>query len=236
MIYAEILAGGNGTRMGNTELPKQFLMLGNKPIIIYSIEQFLKNERVDKIIITCIPTHIDYLKELLDKYITNQSIIEIVKGGKTRNESVLNGCNYISDKYGVNDDDVIIVHDSVRPFIDQRIINDNIDMVLNHGAVGTAIPATDTVFITDNDNIKEIPLRDNMFSAQSPQSFNIKKLMTLYNKLSSEEKGIMTDSCKIFTLNKENVKLVLGDLSNIKITTKHDLEVAKNILIVKRLN
>jgi len=99
-------------------------------------------------------------------------------------------------------------------------------MVLKHGAVGTAIPATDTVFITDNDNIKEIPLRDNMFLAQSPQSFNIKKLMTLYNKLSSEEKGIMTDSCKIFTLNKEYVKLVLGDLSNIKITTKHDLEVA----------
>ena len=108
-------------------------------------------------------------------------------------------------------------------------------MVLKHGAVGTAIPATDTVFITDNDNIKEIPLRDNMFLAQSPQSFNIKKLMTLYNKLSSEEKGIMTDSCKIFTLNKEYVKLVLGDLSNIKITTKHDLEVAHRTLLIKKL-
>ena len=103
-------------------------------------------------------------------------------------------------------------------------------MVLKHGAVGTAIPATDTVFITDNDNIKEIPLRDNMFLAQSPQSFNIKKLMEFYYKLNDYQKDKLTDFCKIFTLNKEKVKIVEGDYTNIKITQPNDLNIAKGII------
>ena len=204
MIYAEILAGGNGTRMGHA-LPKQFLMLNNKPIIVYSINQFLTNERIDKIIIVCVPNYIDHLKQIINKYIKDSSKIEIVEGGTTRNESVMNGCNYILGKYGLNDDDVIMIHDSVRPFITQKIINDNIDNVLKYGAVGTVIPATDTIFESiENEEVSNIPNRNNMFQAQSPQSFNIRKLIKLYSQISDKEKQEMTDSCKIFTLNNES--------------------------------
>lgn len=234
IVYAEILAGGKGTRMGKTEKPKQFLMLGNKPMIVYSIEQFLLNQRIDKIIITCVPVYIEHLKSIIKEYIKQPSNIEIVEGGTTRNESVINGCNYILNKYGINEEDVIIIHDSVRPFINQRIINDNIDTVLKCGAVGTVISATDTVFESiDNMYVNNIPNRNHMYSAQSPQSFNIKKLMIFYNNLSDKEKEQLTDSCKIFILNKENVKLVLGDASNIKITTMYDLKVADYIMYTK---
>ncbi len=230
MIYAEILAGGSGTRIGN-ELPKQFLMLNGKPIIIYSINQFLKNERIDKIIIVCIPSYIEHLKKIIKKYVKDSSKIDIVEGGKTRDESVINGCNYILEKYGLNDNDVIIIHDSVRPFVNQKIINDNIDAVLKYGAVGTAIPATDTIIESnDNKKIVNIPDRTKMFCAQSPQSFNIKKLMRLYSQLNEEEKEKMTDSCKIFTINNEEVKLIEGDVLNIKITYNNDLDIAKSII------
>ena len=231
MIYAEILAGGNGSRMNNTKLPKQFLMLNGKPIIIYSLEQFLKNNKIDKIIIVCIANHTEHLKEIINKYIKDSSKIDIVEGGSTRNESVMNGCNYILDKYGLNDDDVIMIHDSVRPFITQKIINDNIDNVLKYGAVGTAIPVTDTIFESiDNKKVSNIPNRNKMFQAQSPQSFNIKKLMKLYNETSDKEKQEKTDSCKIFTLHNEMVKLVEGDITNIKITFVRDLDTAKGIM------
>lgn len=230
MIYAEILAGGSGSRMGKTTLPKQFLMLDNKPIIMYSIEQFLINKRINKIIIVCISKYIQYLQQLINQYITDSSKIFIVEGGISRNDSVINGCNYILNNFGLNDDDVIIIHDSVRPFVNQKIINDNIDMVLKYGAVGTAIPSHDTVFETiDNNFISNIPNRNNMFLAQSPQSFNIKKLLNLYNQISYEEKIKMTDSCRIFTFMNEKVKLVDGDIFNIKITTKSDLEIANMI-------
>lgn len=230
MIYAEILAGGKGTRM-QSDLPKQFLLLNGKPIIIYSVEQFLKNERIDKIIIVCISDYIEYLQNLLKRYLRDTRKIDIVEGGTTRSNSVIIGCNYIIDKYGLNDNDVVIIHDSVRPFITQKIINDNIDSVLKYGAVGTAIPVTDTIFESfDNRKIINIPIRKNLYQAQSPQSFNLKKLVKLFEKLSEQEKHELTDSCKIFTLNREEVKIVDGDITNIKITYAIDLEIAKAII------
>ena len=104
MVYAEILAGGKGTRMGNTDMPKQFLMLGTKPIIIHTVEQFMINTNISKIIVCCPKDWITYMNDLLDKFIPNSNI-EVVEGGKTRNETIMNGCKFIEEKYGLNDDD-----------------------------------------------------------------------------------------------------------------------------------
>ena len=113
MIYAEILAGGKGTRMGNTEMPKQFLLLGNKPIFIHTVEQFLLNRRVDKILICCPEQWMAYTRDTLKKYHADMERVFVVKGGTTRNETILNGCTFIEKNFGLNNDDIILTHDAV---------------------------------------------------------------------------------------------------------------------------
>lgn len=245
MIYAEILAGGTGKRFGNNDLPKQYNMLGSKPIIIHTIEQFVLNPKIDKIVVCTPKEWITYTEDLINKYIKGNNGIEVTEGGSTRNETIINGCNYIEKKYGLTDKDVIITHDAVRPFISQRIIEDNIKAVSKCDAVDTAIPATDTIIDSGSDKvvdadgndymIESIPNRNSLWYGQTPQSFNVKSLMKMYDKLTEDEKDILTDACKIFVLKGEKVKIVKGETFNMKITTVFDLKMAEAILM-ERLN
>ena len=228
MIYALILGSGIGSRMGNTTLPKQFLKIGNKPIIIHTIEQFILSTRVNKIIVVVSSDYENYLKDLFKEYKLNN--IDIVIGGSDRSSSMINGCNYILDNYAVNDNDIIITHDAVRPFVTSRIINDNIDKINNYDAIDTVIPATDTIVEVDDDIISNIPIRSKMFQGQTPQTFRLKELVSIYNSLSNEEKEILTDACKIYTLKNKRVGYVKGEIYNLKITTKFDLNVAHSIV------
>jgi D-ribitol-5-phosphate cytidylyltransferase len=231
MIYAEILAGGSGSRMGNINMPKQFLALNNRPIIIHTIEKFLLNDRFDKIIIVSPKDWINHTKDIIKKHIGNTSRIEVVEGGKDRNGSIMSGIYHIERTYGLNDEDVIVTHDSVRPFLTHRIIEENIDAALEYGAVDTVIPAIDTIIQSvDNDVISDIPVRDIMYQGQTPQSFNIKRLMDYYRLLDEEQKSILSDACKICLLQGDKVKLVMGEVFNIKVTTPYDLKVANAIL------
>ena len=231
MIYAEILAGGKGTRMGNTDMPKQFLMLGSKPIVIHTIEQFLINSNISKIIVCCPKDWITYMNDLLDKYIPNSGV-EVVEGGSTRNETIINGCKFIEEKYGLNDDDIIITHDSVRPFVTQRIIDDNVEAMKKYAAVDTVIEATDTIVESkDGKIISDVPNRKFMYQGQTPQSFNIKELMSTYSSLTEEEKEILTDACKMFSIKGKDVNIVNGETFNIKITNIYDLKIANAILM-----
>ncbi|MDD2518923.1 MAG: 2-C-methyl-D-erythritol 4-phosphate cytidylyltransferase [Bacilli bacterium] len=237
MIYAEILAGGSGKRMGNTEMPKQFLMLGNKPIFIHTVEQFLINTKIDKILVCCPNAWISHTKDMLHKYLTDTSKIEVVEGGSNRNETIINGCEFINENYGINDDDIIITHDAVRPFINQRIIDDNIEMAKKYNAVDTVISAIDTIVESkDGKIISSIPVRNEMYQGQTPQSFNLKKLMELYYSLNEEEKDVLTDACKIFVIKGEDVHIVNGEVYNIKITTLHDLKLSNAILLERNKN
>lgn len=232
MIYGEILAGGSGTRMGNTEMPKQFLLLGEKPIIIHTIEQFLVNSKFYKIIVCCPKEWISHARDLLNKYEIDQDRVEIVAGGENRNESIMNGCRYIESTYGLTDKDVVVTHDAVRPFVNQRILDDNIAAVKKYDAVDTVIPATDTiVYSKDGKIISEIPVRKECYQGQTPQSFKIKKLFELYDSLTKKEKEILTDACKIFAIKGEEVGLVNGEVYNIKITMQYDLKIANAILM-----
>lgn len=231
MIYAEILAGGKGTRMGNTDMPKQFLMLGSKPIVIHTIEQFLINSNISKIIVCCPKDWITYMNDLLDKYIPSSGV-EVVEGGATRNETIINGCKFIEEKYGLNDDDVIITHDSVRPFVTQRIIDDNVEAMKKYSAVDTVIEATDTIVESkDGKIISDVPNRKFMYQGQTPQSFNIKELMSTYASLTDDEKEILTDACKMFSIKGKDVNIVSGETFNIKITNIYDLKIANAILM-----
>jgi len=230
MNYAGILAGGKGTRMGKTDLPKQFLMLGEKPIIIHTIEQFIVADKIDHIVVAVPENWINYTQDIIEKYCKDDRI-SVIKGGKERSDTIFNICNYINETFDVTKDDIIVTHDAVRPFITQRIIKDNIEKCQEFGAVDTVIPATDTIVeAKDNTVISNIPVRDNMYQGQTPQSFSILEFMEVSNKLTEEEKEILTDACKIYVLKGKKVGLVKGELYNMKITTMYDLKMANLML------
>lgn len=236
MIYAEILAGGVGRRMGNTPMPKQFLMLGSRPIIIHTLEKFILNNRFEKIFVNVPKDWMNYTTDIIEKYIGENERVIVLEGGADRNETLLAGPRFIEANYGLNDDDVIITHDAVRPFISHRIIEDNIDAVLKFAGVDTVVPAFDTIVKSeDGELITEIPIRDFMYQGQTPQSFNCKVLMECYDQLSEDERNILSDSCKILVLAGRQVKLVAGEVFNTKITTQYDLKVAESMLGEEKL-
>ena len=231
MIFAAILAGGVGSRMGGTDTPKQFLTLGDKPVIIHTIEKFVINSKFDKILVLSPQNFSNHTNNLINEYFGEDNNIVVLKGGDTRNDTIINSINYIKENFDIDDDSIIVTHDSVRPFVTHRIIEDNINVAIEFGACDTVVPATDTIVESvDGEIIKDIPLRDNFYQGQTPQSFKINKLYELINSLSDNETNILTDACKIFVLKGEDVHLVEGEITNIKITYPYDLKLANTIL------
>ncbi|EAF3625733.1 2-C-methyl-D-erythritol 4-phosphate cytidylyltransferase [Listeria monocytogenes] len=234
MIYAQILAGGKGTRMGNVSMPKQFLPLNGKPIIVHTVEKFILNTRFDKILISSPKEWMNHAEDNIKKYISDDRIV-VIEGGEDRNETIMNGIRFVEKTYGLTDNDIIVTHDAVRPFLTHRIIEENIDAALKTGAVDTVIEALDTIVESSNHEvITDIPVRDHMYQGQTPQSFNMKKVYSHYQNLTPEKKQILTDACKICLLAGDDVKLVKGEIFNIKITTPYDLKVA-NAIIQERI-
>ena len=231
MIFAAILAGGIGSRMGGTDTPKQFLTLGDKPVIIHTIEKFVINSKFDKILVLSPQSFVNHTKNLINEYFGENNSISVLKGGDTRNDTLINSIEYIKENFEIDDDSVIVTHDSVRPFVTHRIIEDNINAAKEFGACDTVVPATDTIVESvDSKIISDIPIRDNFYQGQTPQSFKINKLSELINSLSDDETNILTDACKIFVLKGEDVHLVKGEITNIKITYPYDLKLANTIL------
>jgi len=232
MVFGVILAGGIGSRMGNVEKPKQYLKVGNKPIIIHTIEKFFVHEAFTKLLVLCPRQWVENTRNLVKKYLGDGAgHVVVLEGGTTRNETIMNSIAYIEKEYGVDDDTLIVTHDSVRPFLTYRIIEENIRYGLEYGAVDTVISATDTIVeSTDGKVITSVPDRKKMYQGQTPQTFKAKKLKELYMSLSEEEKEILTDASKIFVIKGEKVYLVEGEVFNIKITYPYDLRVAESLI------
>lgn len=237
MIFGAILAGGTGSRMGLTNMPKQFLELGDKPIIIHTLQKFLLNLKFGVIYLGIHENWTGYMEDLIENYIVdeeNKNRIKIISGGTDRNSTIMNIVEDIEKNYILTNEDIIVTHDAVRPFITSRILEENIEMSLKYGACDTVIPAIDTIVVSENNKIiKEIPNRQYMYQGQTPQSFKILELKKLYNELSKEEKEILTDACKIFVIKGKEVHLVRGEISNLKITTQEDYKIAQAMIGVK---
>ncbi len=230
-IYGVILAGGQGTRMGNSDKPKQFLEVGGRPVLIHTVEKFAVNPDFYQIIVLAPKQWLAYTKDIIRKYIRQCENIVVIEGGNTRNETIMNAIQYIENMGCLTDETVIVTHDSVRPFVTYRIIEENIRYARECGACDTVIPASDTIVESrDGAFISNIPERKTMYQGQTPQSFRAKRLREIYQSLTEEEREILTDACKICVLKNEPVHLVEGDVSNIKITYPHDLRVAEAIL------
>lgn len=230
-VYGVVLAGGTGTRMGNVEKPKQFMEIGGKPIIMHTIEKFVMNPQFELVLVLSPKQWIKHTEDMIRKYIKGAGHVVVIEGGATRNETIMNSIAYIEGLGKLNEDTIIVTHDSVRPFVTHRILEENIRCAKEYGACDTVIPATDTIVESmDHNRISNIPDRSIMYQGQTPQSFHAMQLKKLYEALSEEEKNILTDACKIMVLKGEHVHLVEGEESNIKITYPHDLRVAEALL------
>ncbi len=231
-IYGVVLAGGMGSRMGTQDKPKQYLQVGDKPILIHTLEKFYIESEFEKVIVLCPKEWIAHTKNLVKKYLGDDGQrVVVISGGDTRNETIMNAIGFIDSEGNLDDQTIIVTHDSVRPFVTKRIIDENIKYAKKFGACDTAMPATDTIVISeDNDVISEIPERKKMYQGQTPQTFQAQKLKELYLSLTDEEKSILTDAAKIFVMKGERVHIVEGEVYNIKITYPYDLRVAEALI------
>ena len=234
MNFAAILAGGHGTRMGATDKPKQFQLLGERPIFVHTLEKFALMDEFEKVLLLCPPEWIEAAKDMLATYLPNADKVVVIAGGATRGDTVRNAISWIEEAYGERDDTVIVTHDSVRPFVTYRIIKDNLAAMEHFDACDTVIPASDTIVESeDGETIANIPLRTAMYQGQTPQTFKLAALKDTYAQLTDEQDAQLTDACKAFTVLGKPVALVAGEPFNIKITYAVDIRIAHALLGVE---
>lgn len=233
MIYGAILAGGVGSRVKMADRPKQFLELEGKPVIVYTLMNMLKVSRFDAIYIAVHREWMDFMEELVVKYIPadQQGKVKLTYGGKERLDSIRNVTDAICAENPLGEQDVIVIHDAARPFVTEKILNDSIDCAMEHGAVVAALPASDTILHSqDGKAVSEIPNRSIVYHGQAPDSFNLKLFLDMQAALSEEQKKVITGTSQICTLNGVTLHMVEGDSVNFKITTDSDLLIAANMI------
>ena len=233
MIYAAILAGGIGKRVERTTLPKQFITIGGTPIIISTIRTFLKNDRFGKIYIAIHKNWRDYLQDMLQLSFSPQEIerIELVNGGKERLDSFTNVMDAIIQANGLREEDILICHDSVRPFVTQQMINDCIDATLEDQFALTVVPTSDTIHIAHDEKFIDGTLdRNGLYNGQNPSGFNIALLKKAIDSFTDETKEAVTGTTQLILKLGHKIRIVKGHTSNFKITTDNDLEVAERLI------
>ena len=232
MNLALIFAGGVGKRMGNSGVPKQFLKLYGKEIIIYTLEVFENNKNIDGIIISCLREKIDDLKKIIKKN-NLKKVVSIIPGGSTGQESIYNGLREIEKKYSKND--IVLIHDGVRPLINDDTINDNINLVKEKGNAITTAPAIETIIKLKKEEevIDDIYNRSECFMARAPQRFLLKDILEVHEKAIEQKKIDFIDSASIMKYYGHNLNIINGPSENIKITTPSDFYIFKAILDMK---
>lgn len=219
MVTALIFAGGTGKRMNSRSKPKQFLEMHGKPIIIYTLEHFEYHDEVDNIVVVCLSHWIEELQGLLKRYgITKVS--KIVPGGETGHDSIYYGLDSMRDV--VDDDEIVLIHDGVRPLINAELISENINTVRQHGNAITAEAARESVVRSmDGKTICEVPPRSEMYIAKAPQSFYYGDILKLYEKAQADGKKTIDSShlCSIYGV---SMHMIESTKNNIKITEPAD--------------
>lgn len=221
MNIAVIFAGGSGVRMNAKDKPKQFLMVHGKPIIVHTIELFEQHEEIDGIIVVCIENWIPYMEEMQYRYRLDK-IKKIVPGGETGQMSIYNGLVAAKEQFG-EDDNIVLIHDGVRPLIDAKTISDNIATVKEKGSAITCASAKETfIVVDDEDGLAMIPSRKHSKIAKAPQSFYLKDILEMQERAIRDGYTNMIDSCTLVNHYGFKVSIVEGPFENIKITTPDD--------------
>ncbi len=228
MNVALIFAGGTGKRMRSGNTPKQFLELNGKPIIVHTIEHFDKHPQIDAIVVVCIEGWIDHLKSKLSEFGITK-VASIVPGGTTGQGSIRNGLYEIRDKVAEDPSDtVVLIHDGVRPLINDKLISDNIESVRKNGNAITVVPAIETIIETDSEgNIAKVADRSVCKLARAPQSFILSDILEAHRRSLEEGAQEMIDSAMLMQHYGTVLHTVEGPVENIKITTPMDYYVFK---------
>lgn len=216
MNIALIMAGGTGERM-KSDVPKQFHLLCGKPVLFYSLEQFESHPLIDGIYIVCNRDLVDKVSTLLGVF---PKLLGVIIGGDTRRQSVYNGLQKVALSGG-GDDDIVLIHDAARPLVTARIISDNILLASSLGGCTTAVPVTDTVLISEADLVQNVPPRQTLYLAQTPQSFKLRLILKAHEAASPDITA--TDDTLLMLLNNYPVGTVKGEACNMKLTTPADL-------------
>ena len=222
---AIIFAGGVGSRMGS-DIPKQFLKIYGKEIIIHTLEKFQYNDNIDLIYVGCIEEYIPELEKLVKKYnITKVPEGGIIPGGKTGQETIYRVLVKASEENSLNS--ICLIHDGVRPLITDKVISDNIESVKKYGSAITSTQAFETPIISnDGTNIERVLSRNTVYTAQAPQSFYLKDILRGHEIIRNSEMGYfnkrIVDSCSLMLECGYKVHLVEGNRGNIKVTTVED--------------
>lgn len=230
-IYAVMVAGGCGSRM-QADLPKQFLQMGDKPVIIHTAKPFLQMKQIAMLLIAVPEEWVAYTEELFERYYQEyRAKYEIICGGQTRQETLMRSIDWIDKKGLLNEDTIVISHDAVRPFVTEQIIQDNIEATMKFGSANAVIPAVDTMMESKEGIIAtKIPNRSTLYQVQTPQGFHALELREIYYALSAIEKENLTDASGILLSQKKQIGLTKGSVSNIKITHPIDLRLGELLL------
>ena len=217
---AVIFAGGTGQRMNLGMKPKQFLSLYGKPIIVYTLEVFQRSRDIDAIVLVTLADWIDYAENLKADYELDK-IVSIIPGGDTGQRSICNGLMEARRLYG--DDNVVLIHDGVRPVIDEDLIHRSVDAVRQYGSSITVSPAIETVITRNADgNLDEIIDRSRCMHAKAPQSFILGDICKAHEKAISEGKQDFIDSACLMSHYGYKLHTIQCASDNIKITTSID--------------
>lgn len=232
MNYAIILAAGVGQRMRNGGLPKQFLKLMGKPIIIYTLEKFELSEKIDKVVVVCHGSYVDYMQSLLNLY-QLKKVEKIIVGGHDRQSSLQRGLDEVV-AIGGKENDIVVIHDGVRPLVSERTIHENIRVAKQYGCAITVHPVTESVVITDGETaaMKDFQKRADTYSMTAPQSFQLGKIMKAYTSMDilDQKEMPLLDAAMVYAKTGEEIHLVKEQGANIKITTPEDFYFLKAIL------
>lgn len=223
-VVAIIVAAGSGKRMGRST-KKQFLSIGSKPILAYTLDVFDSINKVDRIILVIPEGWKRYCqKKIIEKYGYKKEI-ELTGGGARRQDSVARGLALVSGDY-----EIVIIHDGVRPFVTRRMIVDSIAKARRFGACVVAVPASDTIKMAKSNGVIEKTLsREYLWRVQTPQTFRLGLIKKAYAK-ALKNKFYGTDDAQLVERINRPVRVISGDYRNIKITTKEDLVLAKKLL------
>lgn len=224
---AIILAAGKGSRM-ETDIPKQFIVIHNKPVLYYALKAF-EESNIDEIILVTSEETKKYCSDNIVKKYGLKKVSCIVEGGSERFHSVLNGLKAIDQS------DYVLIHDGARPLIDIEMINEVIEYVQNSGGCIVATPVKETIKKIDNNHyIEETPKRSSLWAAQTPQAFRYDELLEAYINMSKDKEfGSMeiTDDASVYEKYiRKPVKIIEGSYGNIKITTPEDLIFAEKVI------
>lgn len=229
MITALLTAAGTGSRM-KQDIPKQFMHVKNKPLIVYTMEAFQNHPAIDAIVVVTLPSWIDVVTAYAKQYGITK-LQAIVPGGATGQGSIHNGLSKIREE-GATDDDIVMIHDGNRCLVSSEIISDNIAEFKANGSAVAAIPCVEAVFRSDDSGVSStvsIP-REQLFRTQTPHSYTLGKLMWAHEQASAQGIGDTAASCVLMHELGETVYFSAGSEQNLKITTMDDLYIFESIL------